>query len=333
MYVVGCSDPTCLRCGSQGCLKCPNLIVHPSRECVDACPYGHLPRWSTSVDYIGRVCRHNGNLLGLSSHALAVLAGVATGAILCTVLVSSAALYVKYRRKNSPQPSETGSDVDESPERKDFLKQLETLRPYAQNYLDMLNDTRRQIRELHRDGDGGAISAYRPVVRDLAKILILLNRPTELIAIPEDWEHLFNWAQKALKRYKRMSEASQPQVAQLINFLQGHVLAAELEQEPEYSLRGSMTMSTFKPDQVYGSSLSLQDAAIRSFNSNYDKYNNSLNPQWKFEYSLVSNNVPSSEFNPSLWKNSKEYLNNSLFLEDDFYQLGFRPQDEITTEL
>lgn len=282
------------------------------------------------VDYIGKVCQHNGNFLGLSANALAVLSGVAAGTLLCTVFITTAVAYIKYRRKQLPQLSETSSEIDDSPERKDFVKQLETLRPYAENYLDMLNDTRRQVRELHREGDNGAISAYRPVIRDLAKILLLLNRPIDRIVVPDDWEHLFNWAEKALHRYKRMSESSQPQVAQLISFLQGPIIPSDTE--PEYSLRGSTTMSTFKPDQVFGSSLSLQDIAINNFNSNYDsKSTNPLNPQWKFEYSLVP---PTSEFNPSLWRNSKEYLNNSsLFLEDDFYQLGFRPQDEITTEL
>lgn len=331
-FVAACDEPSCLKCSPKGCIKCPNLIVHPSRKCVDTCPYGHKLKWSTMVDYIGRVCQHNGNFLGLSSNALAVLTGVITGTLLCTIFISSAIVYIRYRRKRAPQLSETSSEIDDSPEKKDFLKQLETLRPYAQNYLDMLNDTRRQIRELHREGDVSAIAAYRPVIRDLAKILLLLNRPVEKVAVPDDWEHLFNWGEKVLKRYKRMSETSQPQVAQLINFLQGPVIPTDLE--PEYSIRGSTTMSTFKPDQVFGSSLSLKDVAINNFNSNYDsKYHTPLNPQWKFEYSLVSNNMPSSEFNPSLWRNSKEYLSNSLFLDDDFYQLGFRPQDEITTEL
>lgn len=285
------------------------------------------------VDFIGKICQHNGNLFGLSNNALAVLTGVATGSILCIVLLTIAIIYIKFRKKGIPTASETSSELDDSPERKDFVKQLETLRPYAQSYLDMMNDTRRQIRELHTDGDSSAISAYRPVVRDLAKILLLLNRPVDRIVMPEDWEHLFNWAGKALKRYKRMSETSHPQVAQLVDFLQGsvgHDLSGELG-----SSRESTTMSTFKPEQMFGStsSLSLQDLAVQTFNSNYDsKCHLPLNPQWKFEYSLV-NNMPSSEFNPSSWKTSKELLNNSIFLEDDFYQLGFRPQDEITTEL
>lgn len=284
------------------------------------------------VDFMGVVCTHNGNFLGLSSSTLTVLTGVFAGILLCVVLFFLAFLYVRHlNRKRAALCSDTSSETDDTPERRDFLKQLETLKPYSQYYLDMLNDTRQQIRQLHQEGDNGAIGAYRPVVRDLAKILLLLNRPPESISMPDDWEHLFNWAEKALKRYKRMSDSSQPQVAQLIHFLQSPISPSEIE-EPDYSIRGSTTMSTFKPDQHFGSSLSLQSAAIKGFHSNYDKYPGSLNPEWKFEYTLVGNT--SSEFDPVAWKSSKEFLSGSpLFLEDDFYKLGFRPQDEITTEL
>lgn len=323
------NQPHCLNCGPKGCIKCPELIVYPSRKCVKSCPFGYTSDWSTMVDFMGRVCTHNGNLLGLSSNALTVVTGFFAGIIMCLLAFVAAIIYFKYRRKHSPQISDTSSETDDTPERKDFLKQLETLRPYAQSYLDMLNDTRQQIRQLHQDGDNSAISAYKPVVRDLAKILLLLNRPIEKIQIPDDWEHLFHWAEKTLKRYKRMSDSSQPQVAQLISFLQSPIISSDVD-EPEYSIRGSTTMSTFKPDQVFDSSLSLQDATVKGFTGSYEKYPTTLNPEWRFEYSLVGN---TSEFDPVAWKNSKEFLSGPLFLEDDFYQLGFRPQDEITTEL
>ncbi|KAL1494211.1 hypothetical protein ABEB36_009843 [Hypothenemus hampei] len=324
-----CMESGCLRCGPNGCEKCPKFIVHPSRKCVDICPFGYKQNWSTMVDFMGVVCTHNGNVMGLSSGTLTVLTGILSGIFLCIVLVLIAFIYVKHKRKREMINSDTSSDVDDTPERRDFVKQLETLRPYSQCYLDMLNDTRQQVRRLHRAGDNSAMAAYKPVIRDLAKILLILNKPIENIAIPDDWEHLFNWAEKALKRYKRMSDSSQPQVAQLIHFLQSPIIPSDND---EYSsVRNSTIMSTFKPDQPFGSSLSLQNVAIKNFSNNYEKCTNNLNPEWKFEYTLVGT---SSEFDPIVWKNSKEFLNGSpLFLEDDYYQLGFRPQDEITTEL
>lgn len=313
------SDGDCLKCGSVGCLKCSEFLTYPSRKCVSKCPHGYRSQWSNYADYMGRICVHRGSFMGLSNDALTVLTGVLSGTALCVVIIACGLIYMQYRRKHLLNASELGSDLDDTPERKEFLKQLEILRPYAQTFLEILNDSRRQLRESHRDGDHSAIAVYRPIIRDLAKILLLLNRPVEQICVPEDWEHLFAWGEKTLKRCKRMSEVSQPQVAQLINFLQ-----TPIEPEP----RTGTTMSTFKPDQPFGSTASLQHATIKTLGEPYD---NGLNPQWKFDYNMINSN---SQFNPILWKSSKESLQNgSYFLDDDCCQLGFRPQDEITTEL
>lgn len=322
------SHPSCLLCKPSGCVKCTSLIVFPSRDCVSECPSGYRVRWSTLVDYMGKMCVHTGYFGGLSGETAAVVVGICSGAVICFVIIISGVFYVRFKRKHPPSsvPSENPSDVEDSPERRDFLKQLETLRPHADTFLDMLNDTRKQIRDLHGAGDNAAITAYKPVVRDLAKILLLLNRSVDKLVIPDDWDHLFSWAEKTLKRYKRMSEVSQPQVAQLVTFLQTPIRSSGSVDSPTYS----QTMSTFKPDQ--GSVLSLQDVAVKNFNSNYDSM---LNPQWNFNYSLVNSSPVSPNCNVESWQenNTRDFLNSSYLLEDDFFQFGFRPQDEITTEL
>ncbi|XP_045476094.1 uncharacterized protein LOC123681832 [Harmonia axyridis] len=331
-FTQGCGDPVCLKCGRSGCVKCPHMIMFPTRKCVDSCPFGHKPSWSTYTEYMGLICIPNGNFMGLSYDLLAIIAGILTGTIICLIFIAGTLLYFKYRRKKTSQSIESSSDIEDSLEkRREFFKQLEGFRPYAQIFLDMLNDTRKRIRDLSTDGDHGAIQAYRPVVRDLTKILILLNRNPEQITVPDDWENLLAWAEQTLQRYKRISGCSQGQVSQLVNFLQKPAI---IEQESTEDLKGSTTMSTFKPDQPLTASTSLQDIVVHNFNSNYDsRCLPSFNPQWKFQYSLVSSNAPTTEFNPSLWKNSKEYLNSTWLVDDDFLQLGFRPQDEITTEL
>lgn len=52
-----------------------------------------------------------------------------------------------------------------SAERREFLKHLATLRGEAHTFLAMLNDTRRQVRELYYSGNNGdgavGIQAYR----------------------------------------------------------------------------------------------------------------------------------------------------------------------------
>lgn len=278
---------------------------------------------------MGKMCVHSGYLAGLSAENAAILIGVLLGTLICVIIISSGVVFLKYKRRHVPNlSSETPSDVDDSPEKRDFLKQLEILRPQASTFLSMLNDTRRQIRELHATGDNAAITAYRPVVRDLAKILLLLNRNVDKISvIPEDWDHLFSWGEKVLKRYKRMSNISQPQVAQLVSFLQAPI--AHEQTSPTYS----HTLSTFKPDQQYDSSMSLKDIAVKNFNSNYDNtFTTSINPQWQFNYSLVSSSPVSTSGYCGSWQN-RDFLCSSYLVEDDFFQFGFRPQDEITTEL
>lgn len=278
---------------------------------------------------MGRICIHSGYIAGLTAENAAIVVGILSGTLICVIIISSGVLFLRYKRRQQPNlSSETPSDVDDTPERKDFLKQLEILRPQAPTFLSMLNDTRRQIRELHGAGDNAAITAYRPVVRDLAKILLLLNRNVDRISvIPEDWDHLFSWGEKVLKRYKRMSDISQPQVAQLVSFLQAPVTHEHTS--PTYS----NTLSTFKPDQQFGSSMSLKDIAVKNFNSNYDNtYTTTINPQWQFNYSLVGPSPVSATGYCGSWQN-RDFLCSSYLVEDDFFQFGFRPQDEITTEL
>lgn len=274
------------------------------------------------------MCVHSGYIAGLTAENAAILVGILCGSLICIIIISSGVLFLRYKRRNLPNvSSETPSDVDDTPERKDFVKQLEILRPQAPTFLNMLNDTRRQIRELHTTGDNAAITAYRPVVRDLAKILLLLNRNVDRISvIPEDWDHLFSWGEKVLKRYKRMSDISQPQVAQLVSFLQAPTIHDNMS--PTYS----NTLSTFKPDQQFGSSMSLKDIAVKNFNSNYENTFTTINPQWQFNYSLVGQTAVSGSGYCGSWQN-KDFLCSSYLVEDDFFQFGFRPQDEITTEL
>lgn len=332
-FFIDCtSDPACLRCGPEGCIKCKDVIIYGTRQCVTNCPPGYEINWSVKSGYMGRICESKSSYIGINKELLTVLVGIAAGVFLCILMITTALIIFRYKSKLKRATIDNVSETEDTPERKEFLKQVESLRPHAHTFLGMLNDTRRQVRELHQEGDNVS-ATYRPILRDLAKILFILNKPNETLTVPNDWEHLYGWAEKTLKRFKRMSEISQPQVAQLVNFLQAPVRPFD---STEVSRTGTL-MSTFKPDRPSGSSLSLQDVAIKKFNSNYDlTFNSSLNPQWKFDYSVVGQNYPKScEFNPSEWKSSKEYLNgvNSQISDDEFCQLGFRPQDEITTEL
>lgn len=289
-------------------MKCPQLITFNTRQCVDECPYGHSIQWSRLVDYMGQVCFQTGHLWGMSGEMFAILTGVAFGGTLCIILIIIGLIYIRYRKRNIPQLPVYNEDT---PEKRDYLKQLELFRPHAYTFLDMLNDTRRQIRELHLRGDHSGVAAYKPVVRDLAKLLLLLNQRSHT-DVPNDWDRISAWAEKLLKRYKRMSDSNNQQVAQLISFLQAPNI---IEPTSQFT-----TLSTFKPDQS-----DLED--VENFNNRRsDGGFEPINPEWEFpNYSLVSMGT---------WSRSKEFLSGTTgWFDDDFLQLGYRPQDEITTEL
>lgn len=308
--IPGCfqsTDENCLKCNMEGCMKCRELLQIDTRRCVKTCPDGYLEQWSTNPDFMGKICRPS----SLPGPILAAIVGITAGFLVCALLVMVALLLLKRkrRRRTTKEKLINENTIDRS----DFLRQLDDMRPNAEYILGMLNDTRRQIRKLHLSGETATASSYRPIIRDLAKLLILLNRPIELIpAPPHDWNRIHTWAERALERYK-------PQVGQLIDFLQ----------TPPDPRLGSYKNSTFRSTsttlttetangqpnqqnlQLFGSLISLHE-----FDEPHssDPFSSSFNSR---KGTLISSDVHAS----------------SLWLEDEFFKLGFRPQDEITTEL
>lgn len=262
---------------------------------------------------------------------LATIVALTVGACACLMLVLLGVIMIKRKQR---QKFVRSALIDETIERDDFLKQLDTLRPNAEYFLAMLNDTRRQIRKLFLAGDHAGANSYRTIVRDLAKVLILLNRPVELIAKPpHDWPRVYSWALRIIDRYK-------PQIVQLIDFLQ--TPASQLN-DPRL---GSSQYSTFKSTdtasttcispgdhvgggtakdlhqmQLFGSLISLHEIDNEPRSSSTNPFRNSCGTLKSVQHHQQQQ-YPSSDIHGS-----------SLWLEDEFYKLGFRPQDEITTEL
>ncbi|PSN30987.1 hypothetical protein C0J52_24170 [Blattella germanica] len=345
--------------GIKRCNRCARLIVLGSRQCVDKCPSGYQEDWSRFTSYMGRICYETG-FLGLPGRTLAIVVGTVTGAAICMGVLLGTFLYLRHRRHRTSKSSNYSSDSvhdgrhnHDSPERREFIKNLSALRCDAPVFLAMLNDTRRQVRELyHTSGrSDSAIQAYRPVLTDLARILMLLNRPEHLIeSPPSDWEKLLAWGERVAQ-------------AQLVSFLQvpiqtNHSSTSSLYRSPDPNHRALTTFQPIAPNSSdsnkYNSSQqnqphhtcvstnpSIQELAISTFDSNY---NNGHLPggdsvlrreATMLQPSLIDGDFnPSWEFNPANytvlaeWSASRDYL-----FEDDFFTLGFRPQDEITTEL
>ncbi|XP_021713205.1 uncharacterized protein LOC23687519 [Aedes aegypti] len=331
--------PACVRCNERGCVKCAELIQLDTRDCVSDCPGGYVAKWSSTSEFMGRVCYP----VGFSGSFLAAVVGIAAGAVLCIVLIIAAMAVIRRKQKRKKYRE---TFIDENIDRLEFLKQLDELRPQAEYFLQMLNDTRRQIRKLHLAGDSSGAATYHPVVRDLAKILILLNKPIELISSPpHDWQRLYVWAEKVLDRYK-------PELTQLIEFLQqpsipssasdprlgpsehstfkskfsGSATAVnESDASPSLSAKNQRNLlqpesASKQQNHFLGSLISLHEFDERSSCSQADG-GNSSNP-FGDTFDHVRSYLSTSGINDS-----------SLWLQDEFFKLGFRPQDEITTEL
>uniref|UniRef100_A0A1I8Q0P0 Uncharacterized protein n=1 Tax=Stomoxys calcitrans TaxID=35570 RepID=A0A1I8Q0P0_STOCA len=321
---TGCPLTTsshCLKCNREGCIKCTFYLVTDTRQCVDRCPSGYVDQWSAHTEFMGRVCVP----IGYSGALMAALAGMFGGFLVCLSILAVAVMLVKRRRRRKAIKQKLINE--NTMDRSDFLRQLNDMRPNAEYFLAMLNDTRRQIRKLYLAGDVAAANSYRPIVRDLARILILLNRPIELIpAAPHDWNRLYSWSEQMLERYR-------PQVGQLIDFFQ---------------TSNGVDVDEFDATSVYrqkvgGGGFYKQSATLQSTSTLGGGKGGTKSQKMHLFGSLISLHEfeeprPSdpfgSSFNTLKSGNLISDLNaSSLWLEDEFYKLGFRPQDEITTEL
>ncbi|XP_034192281.2 FU domain-containing protein T48 isoform X1 [Osmia lignaria lignaria] len=395
----------CKRCRDGICAKCA-VFLHQG-NCVNTCPPGHIADWSTKDEYMGRVCKETKYAFGFTGSQVAILVGIFSGATICIFIILCGAIIIQRRKKNATTLIQ---HFEDSIERREFLKHLTILRKEGNTFLSMLNDTRRQVRELYYSRNNGhsavGIQAYRPVLRDLARILVLINRKDERILIPpDDWQRLFSWAHRLLKQYKKHSS---PEVTQLVTFLQQPRVSVPLassqqvkiSQSPQpYEHRNTPTslttfqanapLSTFQasdkssispvssslgyikdspmnssleqnssgiydeklsPNEssieqttplVYNNQDQIKELAISTFNHTYNngttltestcaidefetnELNHELNLQWEFQSTAEATNYTIL----SDWSSIHEYF------IDDFTILGFRPQDEITTEL
>ncbi|KAI5698767.1 hypothetical protein M8J76_001675 [Diaphorina citri] len=283
------------------CIKCVQLIV--LNQNID-CPHGYTYVKDHDVtlhDYINRTCGTQVPLF--MAKTWSVIAGICTGTCISIIVLIVLVVYLHMKKSQSNRSLCKESNSTDSfrshslyySDRPEFLKNVSSLRSQAPVFLSMLNETRRQIRDLRSNQKPprqlSALQAYRPVLRDLSRILILLNRSPSCIQStvpPADWETLFAWGERVLSRYKTQNPLKVAQLYKLI--------------DPSDS-SGPKEMSSFQPPS--------HQAAISAFEDKYDMHGDcTILAEW-----------PSSTI-------SRVYID-----DDDFDSLGNRPQDTITTEL
>lgn len=299
----------CVRCAADGCVKCARLLVWPGGTCAHECPTGTREAWAHDDHLMGRVC-YPGNTYN------EILVGGACGAIVCIAFVAAIAAYARCRSSARaqaqpvPQPHQ-----DDDAQLREFHKQLDCLRAYAHTLLAILNHTRHQVRELYQLGNNDAAMAYSCVLSDLAKLLILLNKQ-QVPVVPDEWPRLASWAERILKRYSRIGVEQQQ--GQLVNFL------------PSPPSQGSdsdttqQSFTTFKPPSY---SPTYESHILDKDLENQCEWNETGRPP---SYSQIENETIVLS---DPWERRPGVRRESVWLEDELFEMTRRPQDELTTEL
>ncbi|XP_050422192.1 uncharacterized protein LOC126834367 isoform X2 [Adelges cooleyi] len=355
------TDSDCLKCDVDGfCKKCRKFLIVTTGQCVDTCPSGYEYTWSTNDHQMGRVCSLTdkavfGNLK-LSGQTIAIAVGIIIGFVICSTILLVVGMTIKFKKcahfrsktrmspslgplTNGSHRSQESDDCD----RLEFFKQLDNLRPEAPVFLSMLNETRKQVRELQGPSrQHSAIQAYRPVLKDLSRILILLNKEDCYINPPADWETLLAWGDRVLRRYKKQHPimATQPNTNEHFNDkpIQLTTFTNSKKHRP-------LSASSSSPSRIKQLAISVFDDNYSDHNRHQDEndevimlkektmssFGRSTSPA---SFSLLNTNASKSML-VAEWNAEVPPYNcySTTTDDDDFFTLGFRPQDEITTEL
>lgn len=351
----------CLKCDIDGlCKKCRKVLIVATGQCAETCPLGYEYAWSTNEHQMGRVCSITDKTIfgsiKLSGQVATITVGVIAGFLIVTTILLVVGMAVKFKKcsnfraksrmspslgplSNGSHRSQESDDCD----RLEFFKQLDKLRPEAPIFLAMLNETRKQVRELRGPSrQHSAIQAYRPVLKDLSRILIILNKEDCLVNPPADWEILLAWGDRVLRRYKKQ-----------------HPIMVVQPNTNEHISNKPIQLTTFannkkhRPLSASSSSPSrIKQLAISVFDDNYNDHNR--HPDENDEVIMLRDKTVSSfdrSTSPASLSLLEANASKSMLVaewnaemppynyystttdEDDFFTLGFRPQDEITTEL
>ncbi|KAG1691506.1 hypothetical protein GQR58_007438 [Nymphon striatum] len=83
-----------------------------------------------------------------------------------------------------------------------FIMMIEQLRPDAPTLLEMLNRTRKKYQHLNRETETVKAKTLKNCMRDLGRILFMINISEDKIKVPPDSQKLIKWTFKVLNNYK-----------------------------------------------------------------------------------------------------------------------------------
>ncbi|VVD00835.1 unnamed protein product, partial [Leptidea sinapis] len=299
----------CVRCSADGCVKCAKLLVWPGATCVHHCPSGTQESWAHDSQLMGRVCypAHTYN---------EVLIGGVCGVAVCLVVIAAGATYARCRRSRARSQPLPQQNQDDDAQLREFHKQLDCLRPHAYTLLAILNHTRHQVRELYQLGNNDAALAYSCVLSDLAKLLILLNKQ-QVPVVPQEWPRLASWAERILKRYSRLGLGHQQHQISAVPAAASH---------RSDSSSTHQSFSTFKPPSY--SPTSYDTHILDKLDDQCDWRDSSAGRPPSYSQIETESIVLSDP-----WERRPIVRRESVWLEDELFEMTRRPQDELTTEL
>jgi hypothetical protein len=104
-------------------------------------------------------------------------------------------------------------DLVNDKDKDEFFGRLELLRSQSEVFLKMLNDMRRRLKEIPQNSQAvqqykyipcshpSLLSYTRTVMRDLTRLLYMLNKNPQTVRIPPDGLQLLMWSEEILNRY------------------------------------------------------------------------------------------------------------------------------------
>ncbi|XP_077980479.1 uncharacterized protein LOC144435741 [Glandiceps talaboti] len=239
-----CSIEDCLQClDAKKCSRCKNTVVEGTGECVTQCPYKESLQFHG--DFVGRVCTYPRETANLPVVYTAIIGVVSVGIIIAVIIglacfihqrrtqgnfdflygkasrskeassVDANVVSEKYKRDAAYQNGGFASDLPAKVkpnqtkpghgDKTEFLRQVSELKPHAETFLKMLNDVRKRYRST-KQGNPKA-TTYKAVMRDLSRVLFILNKKESALKMPPDGNQLMKWAAHSLKNFENCQSA------------------------------------------------------------------------------------------------------------------------------
>ena len=92
----------------------------------------------------------------------------------------------------------------------DFKRQIQSLREDAPVFLNMINEVKRKLNLLD-DKNTTQGMQYKALIRDISRVLRLLNTKPAKLEMPSDGVPFLLWAENALKRFEN-SDLQNPKI-------------------------------------------------------------------------------------------------------------------------